>query len=111
MTRVVYTSRARADLIDIVESIAVDNPPAADAFAIELEHHCSLLATAPEMGRRRPEVGPAIRSLVHGDYLIFYRYSRARDRISILSVCTAGEGFLAWAADVQTSIDGTARHS
>src|SRR5712692_2532031 len=86
MTRVIYTPRARRDLIRIVETIAIDNQRAALAFASKLEHHCSLLATTPEMGRERPEIGRGVRSLVQGNYLIFYRWSRQSDRVDILCV-------------------------
>jgi toxin ParE1/3/4 len=95
MIRVIYTPRARRDLIRIIETIAIDNRQAANAFARRLEHHCSLLAKTPEMGRMRPEVGPAVRSLVEGSYLIFIDGSP----IAIASIfCvfgTAVGGFLA----------------
>ncbi len=86
MTRVVYTPRARRELNRIVETIAADNPRAADAFVARLERQCSLLATTPGMGRARPEVGPAVRSLVRENYLIFYRWNSERDRVDILCV-------------------------
>ena len=86
MTRVIYMPRARRDLVEIVETIARDNPRAAEAFAARLEHHCSLLARMPEMGRARPEVGPSIRSLVEGSYLIFYRWQPDCDRVDIVRV-------------------------
>jgi toxin ParE1/3/4 len=86
MTRVVYTPRARRDLIRIVETIASDNRRAAIAFASRLERHCSLLATVPEMGRERPEIGRGVRSLVQGNYLIFYRWNLQHDRVDILCV-------------------------
>ena len=86
MIRVIYTPKARRDLIRIIETIAIDNRQAANAFARRLEHHCSLLAKTPEMGRMRPEVGPAVRSLVEGSYLIFYRWVADRDRVDILCV-------------------------
>jgi plasmid stabilization system protein ParE len=48
MIRVIYTPRARRELIGIIDTIAIDNQKAAIAFAGQLEHHCSLLAMAPE---------------------------------------------------------------
>ena len=85
MIRVIYTPKARRDLIRIIETIAIDNRQAANAFARRLEHHCSL-QRHPKMGRMRPEVGPAVRSLVEGSYLIFYRWVADRDRGDILCV-------------------------
>ena len=86
MTRVSYSPRAQRELIGIIERIAVDNPGAANAFASRVEHQCSLLANHPEMGRRRPEIGPDVRSLVRGNYLVFYRWKPEGDQIVILSV-------------------------
>jgi toxin ParE1/3/4 len=86
MTRVLYTPRARRDILRILEDIARDNPTAARAFEESLEHHSSLLATTPQMGRERQGIGPGVRSLVEGNYLIFYRFNRDIDRVDILRV-------------------------
>jgi toxin ParE1/3/4 len=82
MSQVVYTQRARRDLLQI----AVDDPGAARVFEWRLRRHCSLLATTPEMGRQRPEIGRHVRSLVQGNYLIFYRWLPQVDRIDILRI-------------------------
>ena len=73
-------------MLRVVEYIARDNPIVAQAFEARLEHHCSLLARTPQMGRDRPDVGPGVRSLVEGSYLIFYRFNGDIDRIDILRV-------------------------
>src|SRR5262245_26103045 len=86
MTKIIYSARARRELLQIIEMIAADNASAANVFADRVERHCSLLATTPEMGRPRPDVGPGVRSLVRGNYLIFYRWRSALDRVEILSV-------------------------
>ncbi|HEY7296480.1 MAG TPA: type II toxin-antitoxin system RelE/ParE family toxin [Xanthobacteraceae bacterium] len=86
MTRVVYATKAKRDVIRIVERIAVEDPNAATKFARRIEHHCSLLATSPAMGRKRPDVGIAVRSLVQGSYLVFYRWSIEDDLVEILHV-------------------------
>ena len=86
MTRVVYALRARRDVVEIVETIAVEDQSAAIKFARQLEHHCSLLGTAPGMGRERPDIGPGVRSLVQGSYLVFYRWKLDGDRVDILHV-------------------------
>ncbi|MEO1607812.1 MAG: type II toxin-antitoxin system RelE/ParE family toxin [Pseudomonadota bacterium] len=33
-----------------------------------------------------PERGPNIRRLIHGNYLIFYRYDKTRDQVVILRI-------------------------
>jgi plasmid stabilization system protein ParE len=76
MIHVVYTRRLRHELSQIIETIARDNVPAADAFVARPEHICSLLATTPAMGPLRPVVGRDVRSLVMGNYLVFYRWRR-----------------------------------
>jgi toxin ParE1/3/4 len=86
MTRVVYAARARRELIRIADTIALDNRRAADKFAAQIAHFCALLATTPEMGRPQPEVGHSIRSLVQGNYLIFYRWRSERGYVEILCV-------------------------
>jgi len=86
MTHVVYTPRARRDVIRIVERIAIEDRNAAIKFARQLEHHCSLLASTPSMGRLRPEVGLGVRSLVEGSYLVFYHWRIDEDQVDILHV-------------------------
>jgi toxin ParE1/3/4 len=86
MTHVVYSPRARRDILGVLEYIAREDPGVAAAFVTRLEHHCSLLAGTPQMGRERPDVGPGVRSLVEGSYLIFYKFNRDTDRVNILRV-------------------------
>jgi toxin ParE1/3/4 len=86
MIEVFFSTRAQSDLRTLVERIAADNPLAANSFAAQVEHHCSLLAVTPAMGRMRPNVGPGVRSLVEGNYLIFYRHVAHRHRVDILRI-------------------------
>lgn len=73
MTRATFTPAAEADLEDIGYFIAQDNVERAAAFVEEIIAHCHRIAANPAIGRRRPELGEAIRSLPHGRYVIFYR--------------------------------------
>ena len=84
--RVVYSRRALREVERIARTIAQDNPRAADEFVTLLEHRCALVATIPEMGRARPEIGRAIRSLVHGNYSVFYRLRPEIGEAVIVSV-------------------------
>jgi toxin ParE1/3/4 len=98
MTSLLYTSRARRDLARIVETIAIDNPAAAERFVARLNQHCSLLVKTPKIGRLRPEVGSGIRSLVQGNYLIFYRHLPDKEESRFCGCGMAEEGCLAFTA-------------
>ena len=86
MSRCSLTPAARADLQQIHDYIAKDNPAAALRFVDQLEAHCTRLADHPHSGVARPEFGPAHRSLVVPGtrYVIIYRH--ANDRVEILHV-------------------------
>jgi len=84
--QVAYSGRALREVERIARAIAADNPRAADEFVAKLEHCCSLLSTAPEMGPVRPNIGRNVRSLVQGNYSIFYRLNPKRNEALILSV-------------------------
>ena len=64
--------RVRLDLIDIWTYIAQDNPDAADGLLDRLEEVMGRLSERPIMGRKRPELGEALRSFPVGNYVIFY---------------------------------------
>ena len=55
--------------------IARDDPDRALSFVDELEASCSTLTDYPSLGRKRPELGPDLRSKPHGSYVIFYSVS------------------------------------
>lgn len=64
---------AREQLEDIWLYIARDDDAAADRFLDRVEAALFDLADRPMMGRARPELGPELRSLVVGNYVLFYR--------------------------------------
>jgi toxin ParE1/3/4 len=64
---------AEQDLLEIWSYIARDNPDAADRFINLLTEKCQLLAESPEIGRRREELSPRLRSFPVGRYVIFYQ--------------------------------------
>ncbi|HEY9826799.1 MAG TPA: type II toxin-antitoxin system RelE/ParE family toxin [Stenomitos sp.] len=72
--RVVITTAAKTDLIEIGDFIKLNNPERAITFVEELLERCSSLADMP---RRYPLVPRyekfGIRRTVYQDYLIFYR--------------------------------------
>ena len=81
MRRLDYLPRAERDLDHIKDYIARDNPRRALSFIRELRQACERLADHPRMGRARPELRPRLRSLPHGNYVIFYEPLRDGVRI------------------------------
>lgn len=73
MTRVRLSKRAKGDLDEIWLYIARDSTKAADDFVEFLVSKLPLLAEQPEMGSRRPELAPDLRSFPVKNYLILYR--------------------------------------
>lgn len=72
--KVRFTAEAKADLQQIGDYIAKDNPRRALAFVDELEQKCLTLATSPEAFPLAPRYEThGVRRRVHGSYLIFYR--------------------------------------
>ena len=71
--RLVLSRRAAADLEEIGDYIAQDNPLRATTFVEELASHCERLTRYPDIGTARPELGEGLRVMPHGRYLIFYR--------------------------------------
>ena len=73
MKRVSFTHLAEADLEDIGDYIAHDNPRRALSYLVELRDQCSRLALAPLVYRARPELGNGLRSCAHGQHVIFFQ--------------------------------------
>jgi toxin ParE1/3/4 len=67
------SDHARADLDEIWTRIAQDKPDAADRFIRALVSRFPMLASMPELGRRREELAPRLRSFSVRNYVIFYR--------------------------------------
>lgn len=71
--KVIISDDASADLEDIGDFIAQDNPDAAISFVRRLRSRCSDLSQFPDSGRKREEFRRGLRSVTEGDYVIFYR--------------------------------------
>jgi len=63
---------AAEDIETITRHIALDSPAAAARMLTLLYTKSRLLLESPEMGRRREELLPGLRSLVVLKYIIFY---------------------------------------
>lgn len=67
-----YTEEASEDLVEIGRYIARDNPDAALHVLDEIEIKSRLVGTHPQLGRRREDLAPGLRSFSTGIYVIFY---------------------------------------
>lgn len=77
MPRLRWLPEARRDLLDIIDGILRGGGSKAVAlrFTDQLRQRCNTLAALPgTMGRARPELGPGLRSVAHGEYVVFFRY-------------------------------------
>lgn len=73
MNSVRLSPKAVADLEDIGDYIARDNPSRAASFVEELETACSRIAENPRAYASRDSLVPGIRMAVYRHYLIFFR--------------------------------------
>jgi toxin ParE1/3/4 len=71
--RLLLSPRAAADLEEIADYIARDNPVRAARFVAELEATCRAVAETPELYPARTDLAPGLRMAVHGRYLVLYR--------------------------------------
>ena len=72
MPRLVILPAARADLIEIGDFIALDNPERAGSFVAEIEARMTQVAEQPGVSSRRDELHKGLRSVRHGRYMIFF---------------------------------------
>jgi toxin ParE1/3/4 len=82
----VWRPRAREDLLNIYEFIALDDQAAAERLITSIEAKAAMLARYPRMGLRRPEIRKTTRILVEGPYLILYETHPNTDEGPIDSV-------------------------
>jgi toxin ParE1/3/4 len=73
MPAVFRTSQGHLDLVEISLHIAEANPSAADRWLDVIGEKCQMLSRMPEIGKRRLDLAPGLRSLAVGNYVIFYR--------------------------------------
>ena len=70
--RAYLTPQAEADLEEIGDYIALDNPLRAVSFIREIREHCEKIGEGPQHYVARPELGAQLRSCAHGNYVIFF---------------------------------------
>jgi len=66
------TPQAEIDLEEIGDYIALANPERAISFIQEIREHCQRIADDPMRYIARPDLGDAIRTCAHGNYLIVF---------------------------------------
>ena len=72
--KLVFTDEAKADLLQIGDWIAEDNPVRAFMFVDEIEDRCAQLTGMPRAYPLVPRhENSGMRRAPHGDYLIFHR--------------------------------------
>jgi toxin ParE1/3/4 len=75
MARPRFTPDATSDLEEIVRYVAERDAIAAARLLDRIEDECWRLASAPGIGKLRPDLLPHLRFFPVGSYLIFYRAS------------------------------------
>lgn len=70
---VVRRPRAADDAIAIWRYVAADSELYADALTDRFDAKLAQLAEFPQMERARPELGDQMRSVVVGNYVLFYQ--------------------------------------
>lgn len=96
MIELVYAPDADDDLLAIFVTIASDNEGAAERLIDRIRQSLWRLSHYPLSGRARPELGPSVRSLPVGRYVVLHRIEA--DRVLILRV-------LHGARDLDASVD------
>jgi toxin ParE1/3/4 len=82
--RLVILPAAQADLIEIGDFIAQDNPERAASFLTEIEARMIQASERPQSFPLRDDVHKGLRSARHGRYLIFFL--EAGDEVRIVRV-------------------------
>tara|TARA_R110002167_G_scaffold99318_1_gene260492 strand:+ start:1114 stop:1404 length:291 start_codon:yes stop_codon:yes gene_type:complete len=73
MLKLIRSSKAEADLIDIWLYIAADQPVNADRFLDKLNKTAETIAETPGLGVDRPDILDGIKSFPVDRYILYYR--------------------------------------
>lgn len=85
--KIIFSSRAKADIAEIVNFIAYDKPQAARKRATGVRKSLANLSDFPRMGRTVPEYGDeTIREIIKGQYRIVYKIDEKKDTIVIVTI-------------------------
>jgi toxin ParE1/3/4 len=78
-SELIWSPRARADLLKIYVDIGIEQPLAAERYFDRIEEKANLLRTYPRMGVRRRDIRPTVRMLVETPFVILYETSPNSD--------------------------------
>ena len=85
--RLLFALEAREDLLDIWTYISRENATAiADAYLARIRGALEIVASAPLIGRERPELVGRPRSIAVPPYIVFYEPLPAGDGIQVWRV-------------------------
>ena len=84
MPKILCTTQANLDLVEIALTLARENPAAAGRWLDRIQEKYAMLARMPLLGHERSDLAPHLRSLTTGHYVIFYRPQE--DGIQIIRV-------------------------
>jgi toxin ParE1/3/4 len=88
---VVRTKLADEDLLDIWFYVGADDMGAADRLLDQIDIRCDSLGPYPQKGLQRDALMPGMRSILEGNYVIFYRVNG--DRVEILRILHGSRDF------------------
>lgn len=75
------TSRAENDVAEIYSYISRDNVSAAERLVSYLFDLFQSLGRNPEIGQKRPDLRPNLRSMTHGNCVVFYYAAKSAAEI------------------------------
>ena len=85
--KVIWTESAIADLRDLCDYIARDNPQASEKTGRGILNHVKILETFPFIGPAYPRGSSGmIREIVYGNYRIFYEIAQETKAVDVLRV-------------------------
>jgi len=95
-----YSSEALDNLADIAAyvTISTDSEQLAARLVEQLRGKCRKIASLPgRLGRDRSELRPSMRSVAHGNYVIFFRY--LDDTLEVVAVLEGHRDIVAHLGD------------
>ncbi len=85
--KVVFSSRAKNDLTEIITYISYDKPQATRKWAADIRKSVLKLSDFPRLGRIVPEYGdPLIREIIKGQYRIVYKIDEKKNTRVVVTV-------------------------
>ncbi len=92
--RLILSPRAVADLEEIADYIARDNPVRAATFIAELEAKCRAITETPELYPARTDLAAGLRMAVHGRYLVLSRELPGENTVRVERVLHSARNLL-----------------